>query len=69
MMYLTYKDAEHGAQTILYLIFEKPENLKNGGYYDEMKLDIKNPFTEVPENYKRLWKRSEEILGISFPAE
>lgn len=66
---LTWKDYEHGCQTILYLIFENSENLKNGGYYDEKKPDDANPFTAVPYSRKSLWRKTEELLGISFPVD
>lgn len=52
---LITKDCTHGAQTTLYTIFEKAENLKNGGYYDECKLAEVNPFALDAKNQKLLW--------------
>lgn len=69
ILYLILKDRTAGAQTTLHTIFEKAENLQNGGYYNKCKLTPVNPFTNNPANRKALCKRSEEMLGVSFPAE
>ena len=69
LLYLYTKDCTQGAQTSLYTVFEKSENFKNGGYYDECELAGVNPFAKEPSNQKLLWSKTEEMLGIKFPAE
>jgi hypothetical protein len=48
----------------------RSENLKNGGYYDECETGTMwNAFAKEPSNQKLLWSKTEEMLGIKFPAE
>jgi hypothetical protein len=64
VIWLLMKDTTSGSQTTLYTVYEKAENLKNGGYYDECKLSDINPFAKDPQNQKILWQRNELILKI-----
>jgi hypothetical protein len=54
-MWLFMKDCTSGSQTTLHTVYEKTENLKNGGYYNECKLGGVNPFAKDPQNQKTLW--------------
>lgn len=68
LLYLVSKDTTQGAQTTLYGVFQDKDILRNGAYYDECKESKINPFAKNPENQKKLWEGSEELLGIKFPA-
>jgi len=54
-IWLFTKNCTYGSQTTLYTVYEKTENLENGGYYNECKLADVNPFAKDPQNLKTLW--------------
>lgn len=66
VIYFVTKSCWQGAQTTIYTVFEKVQGLKNGGYYEECGLGQLNPFAKDPENQKKLWAKTEEILGVKF---
>ena len=63
------KSPVEGSQTTLYTLLEDTVNIKNGAYYDNSHVGEKNPFALDPENQKKLWRKSEELLGITFDAK
>lgn len=56
-------------QTTLYTLFEKAENLENGGYYHRLRLIFVDPLVKEPSKQQQLWRKTEQMLGIKFPAE
>ena len=63
--YLLLKSPTEGAQTNLQTVLEDEDKLKKGEYYKDCKVaKIKNRDGNDPEAAKKLWKKTEEILGI-----
>ena len=63
---ICFKTNWEGAQTTLYLALESDEKLEGGEYYSDCKRANSSEFSSNMENAKRLWKLSEEMLGIKF---
>jgi NAD(P)-dependent dehydrogenase (short-subunit alcohol dehydrogenase family) len=63
LWWLVSKSAYEGCQTTLYTVLS-PE-AENGAYYADCKKSKKNSHV-VEENWKALWKISEEKLRIKF---
>ena len=66
LTFIFLKSVWGGAQTTLHLALEQDEKLEGGEYYRDCKKDVASPFTSNMNNAKRLWKKSEEMLGIHF---
>ena len=65
--YLLYKTPKEGAQTTLYGALEDEDRIVKGAYYADCKVaKIKTEQCRDPEEAKKLWKKSEEVLGIEF---
>lgn len=58
------KNTEQGAQTTLYAAMS--EDVKSGGFYMDCKEAEPAEAAKDPINRKRVWERSEEMLGINF---
>lgn len=56
------KDSVQGAQTTLYCALEEHNKLVPGGYYSDCKIMDVNPIANEPENWKKLWDISEELI-------
>lgn len=57
------KSPVEGAQTTLYCALEDQDKLNNGFYYADCKSIKENPLASDPENAKRLWELSEQLLS------
>ena len=68
LTYVLFKSPEEGAQTTLYTVLAGKGNVVNGEYYQDSQVSKKNGFARVPENQKKLWAKSEELLKIKFEA-
>ena len=66
LFFIFCKNSWQGAQTTLYLTLESNEKLEGGEYYKDCKRADSSDFSTNMENARRLWKVSEEILGIKF---
>lgn len=66
LVWLITKSPSQGAQTTLYCVLQDKSKLKNGGYYADCALSEKGEFANDPLNQKKLWRRSEEMLGSVF---
>jgi len=53
------KTPKQGAQTTLYAVLEDSANIKNGEYYSNSLVSLKNVFSNNVENQRKLWKLSE----------
>ena len=59
------KSPVEGTQTSLYVILEDEDKLAKGEYYADCKqAPIKAPQGKDPIIAKKLWEKTEEILGI-----
>jgi len=63
------KTPKQGAQTTLYTVLEDASSIKNGEYYSNSVISPKNEFANNVENQRKLWRLSEELLGIKFDAK
>jgi retinol dehydrogenase-12 len=66
LLYLFLKTPWEGAQTTLYLTLQADEKLEKGQYYKDCKESKTSQFSSNMHNADRLWKLSEELLGIKF---
>ena len=61
ILYLFTKDVIHGAQTTLFLAYSKNEDIINGGYYNNLKLE---KYTPIAKDEKLRFEMINETLNI-----
>lgn len=66
LVWLVTKSPTQGCQTTVYTIMEDKDRVRNGGYYSECGVGEKAVFAMDGANQKRLWERSEEMLGVRW---
>ena len=67
LIYLLYKTPKEGAQTTLYGVLEDEDKIAKGGYFADCRVaKIKTEQCRDPEEAKKLWQKSEEVLGVEF---
>ena len=65
LMYLIFKSPKEGAQTTLYGLLEEEKKIVKGGYFADCKVaKIRTEQCRDPEEARKFWKKSEEILGV-----
>jgi NAD(P)-dependent dehydrogenase (short-subunit alcohol dehydrogenase family) len=60
---LVMKSADRGADTLIWLVTQPAERLKQGGYYSNRRPGLVNPQARSGLLARQLWERTEQILG------
>lgn len=63
-----FKSPDKGAECSVYLAASPEVEGKTGGYYDDKKLVPTNPISYDQDALARLWRKSEEYLGLAASA-
>jgi NAD(P)-dependent dehydrogenase (short-subunit alcohol dehydrogenase family) len=61
---LLMRSPEQGADTLVWLATAPPEQLRAGGYYVDRRLGALNPQALSGSLARRLWERSEQLVGL-----
>jgi NAD(P)-dependent dehydrogenase (short-subunit alcohol dehydrogenase family) len=59
------KTPERGADTLIWLLTQPAERLKQGAYYSNRRLGLVNPQARSSVLAQLLWERTEQILGMT----
>jgi NAD(P)-dependent dehydrogenase (short-subunit alcohol dehydrogenase family) len=59
------KTPERGADTLIWLITQPAERLKQGGYYSNRRPGLLNPQAHNGRLARELWEQTEQMLGIT----